>query len=606
MTLSFTKLILIVVVLISSLVSSEPGSDLLNAPSEVVESWKDMRFGMFLCWGPVSLTGREIGWSRGEPAWGIRPGVRGGRGATPADVYDNLYKEWRPDRFDAENWVKLAKDTGMKYMIFLVKHHDGFCLYDTKLTDYKNTGSESAWKFDVMKHVAQACHKHGLKLMIYYSQPDWHHPDYLGEHHGRYINYLHGQVRELLTGYGVIDGLWFDNLRGVNPETAKLWRAEELFKMARTIQPDLIINNRCGLPGDFDTPEQSLGRFEFERPWESCVTLGTQWSWKPGDSIKPLKECIDILVTCAGRGGNLALNTNPMPDGRIEERQTQRFREIGQWLTKYGESIYGTRGGPYVMKAWGTRFGHTNVSSSTPRRPWGVTTWKGKRLYVHVLNWNRDVIELPAIERKLVSWRSLTGGEATVVEAEEVVTISVPAADRDRLDTIIELKFDRSLAGIDPIFAGIRSLAFGCEARASGVWGEPKLDANLAFDGDTGTRWGGAPNSKDGWLVVDLGKPKTFSRVWISEAYNRIEKFELQEKKNGRWRTFYTGTTLGSDFNATFEPVRTQQVRLNILTASDVPTIWEVQFYSKLPATLITGCIDVIILCRLGLMLICL
>lgn len=557
------------------------GADLLKARPEVVESWKDMRFGMFLCWGPVSLTGKEIGWSRGAPEWGRRPGVRGGRGKTDARIYDSLYKKWIPDKFDAEQWVKLAKEAGMKYMIFLVKHHDGFCLYDTKLSDYKSTGPESAWKVDVMKHVADACHKHDIKLMIYYSQPDWHHPDYLGEHHDRYIKYLHGQIRELLTGYGKIDGLWFDNLRPVHPDTAKLWHAEKLFKMARSIQPNLIINNRCGLPGDFDTPEQSIRSFEFDRPWESCVTLGTQWSWKPDDSIKSLKECIDILVTCAGRGGNLALNTNPMPDGSIEARQARRFRQIGQWLSKYGESIYRTRGGPYVMKTWGTRFNDTNRSSDSSRRPWGVTTRKGKSLYVHVLNWNRKVLELPAIDRKLISYRTLTGGKAKVVHANEVLTISLAAEHRDPLDTIIELKFDSSLDDIAPIFAGKRSLAFGCEAKASGVWPKPKLDAALAFDGDTGTRWGGAPNSKAGWLMVDMAKPKTFSRVWISEAYDRIKKFELQEKKNGKWRTFHAGTTIGQDFNAVFESITTRYVRLNILAATDVPTIWEVQLFAE-------------------------
>ncbi|MHC4314077.1 MAG: discoidin domain-containing protein, partial [Planctomycetota bacterium] len=188
------------------------------------------------------------------------------------------------------------------------------------------------------------------------------------------------------------------------------------------------------------------------------------------------------------------------------------------WLSKYGESIYATRGGPYIMKTWGTRFKDTNRSSDPLRRPWGVTTRKGKSLYVHVLNWSREVIELPAIDRKLLSCRTLTGGQVKVAQTDEVLTISVAAEDRDPLDTIIELKFDRSLAGITPIFASKRSLAFGCEAKASSIWPEPKLDAALAFDGDTGTRWGGAPNSKTGWLIVDLAKPKTFSRVWISEA----------------------------------------------------------------------------------------
>lgn len=447
------SLILVVVLLAAGAVEAGAGEDYLTAREEVVEHWRDMRFGMFLCWGPVSLTGKEIGWSRGAPQWGRREGVRGGRGPTPAPEYDRLYERWRPERFDAEQWVRLAKEAGMRYMIFLVKHHDGFCLYDTKLTDYKSTGEASAWKVDVMKHVADACHKHGIKLMLYYSQPDWHHPDYLGDAHNRYVDYLHGQIRELLTAYGRIDGLWFDNLRPVGPAAAKLWRAPELFKMARSIQPDLIINNRCGLRGDYDTPEQSLGRFEFERPWESCVTLGTQWSWKPDDKLKPFEQCIEILVTCAGRGGNLALNTNPMPDGRIEERQAKRFRRIGKWLGRYGESIYGTRGGPYVTGVWGTKFGYTNRPGAG-RRPWGVTTRRDKVLYVHVLDWKSDAVEMPAMGKKVVGYSLLTGGRVSVVEGDERIRISVPEDDRNAVDTIVKIDFDGPLDDVAPIVVG--------------------------------------------------------------------------------------------------------------------------------------------------------
>jgi len=378
--------------------------------------WRQMRFGMFVCWGPVTLTGREIGWSRG----GKRSGTGGTEGPTPVEVYDNLYKKWKPDKFDAREWVRVAREAGMNYMIFLVKHHDGYCLYDTKLTEYKSTSSQAAWRHDVMADIATACREAGLKLFIYYSQPDWHHPDYRTENHPRYIRYLHGQIRELLTNYGRIDGLWFDGLGG----KAEDWDAENLFRMARRIQPHLIINNRCGLPGDFDTPEQRIGRFQTDRPWESCITLGTQWSWKPDDKIKSLKECIDILVRCAGGDGNLALNTNPMPDGRIEPRQVVRFREIGQWLRQYGQSIYGTRGGPFKPGGW------------------GASTHTGHTIYVHVLVWPGDALELPPIPRKIVAGKLLTGGRVDVRQDEKAITLFVSPRDRRELDTIVELELD--------------------------------------------------------------------------------------------------------------------------------------------------------------------
>ncbi len=425
---------------------------LLKAKPQIVEAWQDMRFGMFLCWGPVSLTGKEIGWSRGEPAWGRRPGMRGGKGPTPAEVYDNLYKQWKPDRFDAEHWVKVAKEAGQKYLIFLVKHHDGFCLYDTKLTDYKSTGPASAWKVDVMKAVADACHKHDLKLMIYYSQPDWRHPDYLGERHDRYIEYLHGQIRELLTNYGKIDGLWFDNLRGRghNPQAAKLWDAEKLFEMARSIQPHLIINDRCGLDADYGTPEQHVGQFSKERPWESCITLGTQWAWKPDDKLKSFTEAIRMLVVCAAGGGNLALNTNPMPDGRIEPRQVESFRRIGKWLNKYGESIYGTRGGPFLAPDMNSRkFGSARDKFNLPQgRWWGGSTHKANVVYLHILRWPTDTITLPLIKHKIVKHTVLTGGKATIEQTNDTIELYVPPDRRDPLDTIVKLVLDGSASNV--------------------------------------------------------------------------------------------------------------------------------------------------------------
>ena len=372
---------------------------------------------MFVCWGPVTLTGQEIGWSRA----GERRGT-GGTGKTAVDVYDNLYKRWRPNRFDAREWVKIATDAGAKYMIFLVKHHDGYCLFDTKLTDYKSTGTQAAWKRDVLADIADACHEAGLKLFVYYSQPDWHHPDYRTADHPRYIRYLHGQIREILTNYGRIDGLWFDGLGG----KAADWDAEALFGLARGLQPWLLINNRCGLPGDFDTPEQEIGKLQLDRAWESCITLGTQWSWKPDDTIKSLKECIDTLVTCAGRGGNLALNTNPMPDGRIEPRQVDRVREIGAWLKMHGESIYDTRGGPVEPQ------------------PWGVTTHRGNTAYVHVLRWTGDTVQVPRLQAPAGRARILTGGDAEVRPSGDGIELRVPAAHRQALDTVIVLHTQRA------------------------------------------------------------------------------------------------------------------------------------------------------------------
>ena len=550
----------------------EPGDEKpwMTARPEVVDAWQDDRFGMFICWGPVTLTGQEIGWSRA----GVRREGRGKGTITPVDVYDNLYKRWKPDKFDAKAWVQVAKDAGQRYVIFLVKHHDGFCLYDTRLTDYRSTGPESAWKHDVMRDVADACHASGLKLIIYYSQPDWHHPDYFTENHARYIEYLHGQVRELLTNYGRIDGLWFD--LGGKPEH---WQTEKLFRLARELQPDLIINNRCGVRGDFDTPEQSLGRFQPDRPWESCVTLGTQWSWKPDDRLKSLKECIDLLVTCAGRGGNLALNTNPMPDGRIEPRQAERFRQIGQWLDAYGESIYGTRGGPFLTAQWGSRFGNTNQGIHAAGA-WGVSTHKDDKIFLHILDAKLDRLTLPPIGPKIVAHSVLTGGSATVVQTAEGIEVAVPAEHRQPLDTIVVLELDGPAADVAPVRQMSGSLAFGKKATASNVFENDATYApEKAFDDDPTTRWGCDYGTHACRLEVDLGEVKTFDRATISEPYGRVRKFALQVKRDDDWETFHEGTTIGETLSIEFPATTGRHVRLDLRETTDGPSIWEFQLF---------------------------
>lgn len=408
--------------------------DALKAKPAAIEAWKDMRFGMFICWGPVSLTGREIGWSRGNP--------------TPIAEYDRLYKKWDPDKFDARQWVTVAKDSGARYIILLLKHHDGFCLWDTKQTDHNIMNGPL--KRDVAKEMAVACREQGIGFFPYYSTCDWHHPDFPLTSPGgrvkrpvanldRYTEYLEAQVKELITGYGPLVGIWFDV-----PQYFDRARGERVIRFVRSLQPDILVNDRSGAPGDFDTPEEQVGACQFNRPWESCITLGTQWTWKPDDQLKPYSDAVQMLVACAGGDGNLALNTGPMPDGRIEPRQVDELRKIGQWLRKYGESIYGTRGGPFVAPDMGKRgFNHDLFRFAMPGgRWWGGSTHQGNAVYLHVLRWPSDTITLSAIQRKIIKTRVLTGGEATVKQTEAGIEVSVPAAQRDAIDTIVKFVLD--------------------------------------------------------------------------------------------------------------------------------------------------------------------
>ena len=525
----------------------------LKPDPAAMKHWQDMRFGMFIHWGPVSLTGREIGWSRGKE--------------TPIEVYDNLYKQFNPAKFNADEWVSVAKAGGMKYMVLTTKHHDGFCLWDTKLTDYNIMNSP--FRRDVVKELASACKKQGIGFGTYYSVCDWHHPDFPLTSPGgsveraksdldAYNRYLLGQVSELITNYGPLFTLWNDvpqhfEGRGVNT-----------IKLARRLQPDIIINDRTGDGGDYSTPEQHIGGFNLQRPWESCMTISAhdQWAWGgTNDGVKPLAACLRMLIGAAGGDGNLLLNVGPRPDGLIDPEQTARIKEIGDWLAKYGESIYGTRGGPWKPGQW------------------GASTRKGNRIYVHVFKWNGDTLELPAVAAGVKAAKALTGGSVQIKQTDSGITLTLAAGSQAALDTLIALDLDKPAMDLPAV--SMRVGKPGVQATASNVYqNQEDYSADKAFDGDPETRWATDAGTKQAWLEVDLGKPTTFSRVAIDEwgdGGKRIQSFELQYQSDNGWKTFYRGATVGAKWEKSFDPMEARRIRLNIIEATEGPTINELQ-----------------------------
>jgi alpha-L-fucosidase len=427
------------------------------------------------------------------------------------------------------------------------------------LTNYKITNTP--FKRDVVAELARACHQGGIKLGFYYSPPDWYHPDYRTENHNRYVTFLHGQLRELCTKYGKVDILWFDGLGG----TAKDWNTEELIATIRRLQPGILINNRAGVPADFDTPEQRVGRFQRDRAWESCITICRQWAWKPKDQLKSLKACITLLVKCVGGDGNLLLNVGPMPTGEIEARQVERLKEIGVWLSRYGESIYGTRGGPFKP------------------RNWGASTCKANRIFVHILTWDGEAgpLVLPSIPRRILRASLLTGGEVAVNQSQDAIEISVPPASRQELDTIVVLELDGTASDIEPVSLATGALTFGARSTASNVYRNMSAyGPEKAVDDDDATRWATDQGTTRAWLEVDLGREATFDRAVIREEFDRIRKFELQYKEGDRWVAFHRGTRIGSHRDITVPRVTTRFVRLAILEAIEGPTIGEFQLFS--------------------------
>ena len=533
--------------------------------------WADGRFGLFLHWGPVSLKGTEISWSRAN----TNPKCPN-NGPIPAVVYDNLYKEFNPTNFDARQWVALAKAAGIKYLVLTAKHCDGFLLWDSKVSDYNIR--HTPFHRDVCAELAQAVHGQGLRLGWYFSPMDWRDPDCRSEHNDRFLATIQAELRELLSNYGRIDLLWFDCDGRDVP-----WDQPRTYALVKQLQPHIIINNRLDLGPDQDagsarsvgpqadyfTPEQWVGRYDDQHPWESCMTLSArgQWAWGgPQDGVKPFAACLEMLVRCAGGDGNLLLNAGPTPTGDIAPEQATRLKELGAWLAVHGESIYGTRGGPFKPGDY------------------GVSTRKGSTIYLHVCDWTEDPIKLPALGRKVLQGRVLGGGAAQLRQSAAGLEVSVPASEREPLDTVVALELDGpalDLPALDvpePV-----ALTLGAKATASNVFeNQPAFGPDKAVDGRADTRWATDSGVKAAWLEVDLGQPTTFSRAVIRQAFpelNRVRKFALEGFQDGQWRAFYHGENLGAKLVARFEPVTAQRVRLNITEATDGPTIWEFQLF---------------------------
>lgn len=532
----------------------------LQPDPAAVQRWRDMRFGMFIHWGPVSLTGKEIGWSRGAQ--------------TPTATYDDLYKEFNPVGFDADEWVGIAKAAGMKYMVLTTKHHDGFCLWDTAYTDYNIM--HTPFHRDVVAELAAACKRRGIAFGTYYSVTDWYNSDWpVTSPAGKvaretsnldaYETYLQNQIRELITKYGPLLTIWNDVPAMYGKE-----RGLRTIELVRTLQPDILVNNRTGAGGDYDTPEQRIGGFNLARPWESCMTVSAHnhWAWGGADDgVKPLDKCLLMLVRGAGGDGNVLLNVGPRPDGVIDPAQANLLREVGDWLAKYGESIYGTRGGPYK-----------------PTRT-VVSTRQDNKVYLHITAWPEETLLLPPLPAKVVTSRALTGGTATVQQTAEGIAVSVPAADRQPIDTIVELELDQSAMDLAPVaVTGVgESLTEGKKAKASNVYQKnAHYGANAAVDGDEDTRWATDGTVKQCWLEVDLGKPETFDRAVIEECVEygvRVKSFELQAKNGTEWQSFFQGGAIGKKLEVTFPPVTADAVRL-LIDGDHGPTIYEFQLFA--------------------------
>jgi len=373
--------------------------------------WHEARFGMFIHFGLYSVLGRHE-WAMEEE--GI-----------PVAEYQQLAKQFNPKPHAARAWAKLAKQAGMKYMVMTSKHHEGFCNFDTKLTNYC-APKQSAGR-DLLAEFYEAARSEGMRVGFYYSLMDWHHPDgaRCAEDEAarrRFVDYTHGLVRELCSNYGKLDILWYDVAWPLSPEG---WESVKMNKMVRELQPDILINNRAKIPEDFTTPEQHITASS--EPWEACMTMNDSWGYhRADDDWKTPKTIVRNLVTCAQGYGNYLLNIGPKPDGSIPQESIDTLTSTGRWMDNHADLIHSAE--------------RCNVTSSEFAR----FTRKGNKLYVHVYFWPGSTVSIGGLKNKLVSAKLYPSGTPVKFRQDDFRTqfVSLPQTAPDALVSVIEVECD--------------------------------------------------------------------------------------------------------------------------------------------------------------------
>ncbi len=536
--------------------------DASNFASEKDLQWlRDAKFGLMFCNSIAAYVKKEM-------SWGVCHDLKLPDPPSMGKGRDEGWTKWPEmltmEKYDPKQWIDMAQRAGCKYIVVMSKHHDGFHYWDTDQSEFKITNTP--YGRDFLKELADACHEAGMPFGIYYSQRDWYHPDYMpidpakitgpgtlgnwkvrpgetgpmGERHQKYIDYQFKAVRELCTGYGKVDLLWWDAAWWGGMFTAEMWDAEKLTRMVRELQPQIVMNNRCSVPGDYDTPELRAGFYQDWRPWESSLTLTGTWSYS-GTPPRPRNEILSRLIYNTCCDGTFVLSVGPRWDGSFEDKEIGRLMEVGAWLKKNGQSIYKTRGGPWKYAQW------------------GGSTRRGKTVYLHVLNWPGETLRIPAIpERHVISARLLDGTAVEVKQDAGAVAVRVPTAARDPLDTIIELTMDQPVDDVPAVEAGVVSEFLDTVTYGQVVSGQATVKtSSSSADWDPQ----GSPQAliankpalpyafctseeKNPWVEIDLGKEISVTGVRILNrgdmCQDRAATLRLSVSKDGEtWQEIW-------------------------------------------------------------------
>lgn len=524
--------------------------------------WKDAKFGMFIHWGLYAVPSGKWEEKTTYGEWIMH------QAKLPRATYAALAKQFNPTQFNAEDWVKLAKAVGQKYIVITSKHHDGFAMYHSKASTY-NIVDATPFKRDVIKELAEACRKYDMKFGVYYSQAqDWYHPggavsggkEWDSTHLGDMNKYIDSiavpQVRELLKNYGDIAVLWWDTPANMTKEMSQ--------KLANELKPypNLISNNRlgAGMGGDLETPEQYIPATGFPgRNWEVCMTMNGHWGYNAfDDRWKSTKDLLQKLVDIVSKGGNFLLNVGPNQYGIIPESCQQNLKDIGDWLTLNGESIYGTSSSPFAYL------------------PWGRATRKGNTVYLHVFDWPKNgKLSIPFANK--ITKAYLLADKSTKLKSKSengIVTLILPAYAPDAISSVIAVEIEGEPQTF-PIPSKVKPVI------ASSIASNTNLSA--ITDGEPTSTWRAIKEEKKATLEIDLGQSYPINAMSLIEPWhpwsNITQTHELQYWDGKDWKSILKSTTDGTGSTEQFNSIYAQKFRLLLENSKEAPAIGEWLLY---------------------------
>jgi len=543
---------------------ADPSGVVAETPAQRDERmrwWREAKFGLFIHWGVYAVPEGRYGDQDWYGEWIMR------HANIPRDVYREFAKKFAPTQYDPQAWARLAKAAGMRYMVITAKHHDGFALFPSEVTDW-DIADASPYGKDLLGPLAEAARAEGLKFGLYYSQAmDWMHPGggIVGQpwdesHQGDFDEYLNTialpQVREILSRYQP-DVIWWDT-----PVAMTRQRATPFFAELQK-QPGILMNSRLGggFGGDMQTPEQHIPILPPGGDWETCMTLNGHWGYNAADqNWKSVETLIHMLAEICGKGGNFLLNVGPTADGVIPQACMDRLEEVGHWLAVNGEAIYGTTAGPF------------------PQLSWGTATRKGDRLYLHVFHWPEDGQLRVPLQSRATSAHLLTAPDTalSLTQEENRIVVTVPAQAPDPINSIVVLTLSEA-----PRSTPLPSLGKPVTASSS----SPNHPAAYAVDGKVSTVWhpSNAEQNATAWLEIDLQEPTPLVGFGLGEPdrWPRFKQtFSIEMYQDDTWQQIAQGQTDGHGTRGFFDPVTAQRVRIQLTGTNGRSGLSELHLYS--------------------------